>query len=167
MKCQNCNHTVTKKSKFCPNCGEKIVFRSSQNPSQSGTKIPFVYVIGLVLLGGIIGFGIFKLNSNSTSVNTQTRDVSNFQNLAAIQSAAVLDIAKEFMCPCGDCNDPLDVCNCDDKNGAIEVKSFIAQKLQEGHQKPHIMEMVQAKYGGLKKESKPVFKFDPSSNSNP
>lgn len=157
MKCHRCNHTVTKKSKFCPNCGEKIVPRSSQNQTHAGVKIPFGYVIGLVLLGGIVGFAIFKLSS--TSANTHTHDVSNVQS-SVLQSVAVLEVAREFMCPCGDCKDALDVCTCDDKNGAIAVKSFIAQKLQEGHQKPHIIEMVQAKYGGLKKNSNPTFKFD-------
>jgi hypothetical protein len=63
------------------------------------------------------------------------------------------------MCPCGSCNDALDECTCDDANGAVEVKSFIAQKLLEGHKKPHIVEMVQEHYGGLKNQTSTSFKF--------
>ncbi|MFQ6116163.1 MAG: zinc-ribbon domain-containing protein [bacterium] len=161
MKCQNCHHTVTRKSKFCPNCGTPIAARKSR-PQQSKTQLPLGYALVLVMLGILIGFLIFKYTSNSGTDFSQT--TTGIQGSQAIQSAAVLDIAQEFMCPCGSCSDPLDVCNCDHKNGALEVKSFIAQKLREGHKKPHIVEMVQEKYGGLKNKTAPSFDFVPPSN---
>ena len=75
-----------------------------------------------------------------------------------IQSTAVIEIAKEFNCPCGKCDHRLDSCSCDHPNGALEIKNFIAKQLGQGPKKPHIMEMVQDKYGGLKNESNAVFK---------
>ncbi|MFQ5750672.1 MAG: zinc-ribbon domain-containing protein [bacterium] len=159
MKCQKCHHTVTRKSKFCPNCGTSVVPRTAQKPEPTKTGLPLSYGIGLVGIGILVGFAIFKYTSNPGMNSIQA--VSNVQNSPKIQSAAVLDIAREFTCPCGTCSDPLDICDCDHKNGAVEVKSFIAQKLQEGHKKPHIIEMVQTTYGGQKKTSEPIFNLEP------
>lgn len=161
MKCQSCNQTITRRSKFCPNCGAPVIPRKSQKQTQPKAKLPIYYAIGLVGLGILVGFAIFKYTSNSESNSFQA--VSNFRNSQPIQSAEVLDIAREFICPCGSCSDSLDECTCDQKNGALEVKRFIAQKLREGHKKPHIVEMVQEKYGGLKSEKGPSFKFVPPS----
>ncbi|MFQ5707850.1 MAG: hypothetical protein ACE5HO_10400 [bacterium] len=151
MKCQNCNQIIARKSKFCPNCGEEVKFRSSVKNAKQGSGIPMVYGFGLLGLGILLGFALFKFSLQSGDTAAPT--VSSFGSPAAIQSPAVLDIAKDFICPCGTCNDPLDVCTCDNPNGAVEVKSFIAQKLREGHKKPHIVEMLTKEYPGLK--SKP------------
>ncbi|MFQ5864948.1 MAG: zinc-ribbon domain-containing protein [bacterium] len=162
MKCQNCHHTVTRKSKFCPNCGTPIVARKSQHQQQAKTQIHFGYSLALVGLGIVIGLAIFKYAFNSEDKSSPV--TSAIQTDQLLQSAVVLDIAREFMCPCGSCSDPLDVCTCDHKNGALEVKSFIAQKLREGHKKPHIVEMVQEQYGALKNESAPLFDLKPPLN---
>ncbi|MFQ5824201.1 MAG: zinc-ribbon domain-containing protein [bacterium] len=158
MKCQNCHHTVTRKSKFCTNCGTPVAPRSSQKRTQPKTRLPISYAFGLIGLGILVGIAIIKFIENSS--NNSFQAASNIQKSQQIQSAAVLDIAKEFMCPCGSCSDPLDECTCDHKNGALEVKTFIAQKLQEGHKKPHIVEMVQEKYGSLQSRTNPNFKFE-------
>jgi predicted RNA-binding Zn-ribbon protein involved in translation (DUF1610 family) len=145
MRCQNCNNTVTSKSKFCPHCGERIILRSSSKKKQSTARnIPLSYAVGFVGLGLLLGFIIFKSYSNSTSRTFPS--VSNINSSSLIQSPAVSDVAKEFMCFCGSCTDRLDECSCEHKNGAREVKSFIAQKLSEGHEKPHIVEMVRSEY---------------------
>lgn len=159
MKCQNCNRTVTRKTRFCPNCGKPIVHRKSQKQPRRTGRIPLVYVIGLLLLGGMLGFALFKLTANTDHHSSDAAE-ANFQAASAGQDPAVLDIAREFMCPCGACNDPLDVCTCDDKHGAVEVKSFIAQQLQLGHKKPHIVAMVQEEFGGLKKAPGSVLNLD-------
>ncbi len=145
MKCQNCNRTVTRKAKFCPTCGEKIIHRTSAKQANNSQGTPFVYGIGFLALGILIGFVVFKFSSNTG--NQSTSMATNFQNPPVIQTAEVLGIAKEFMCFCGNCSDPLHTCQCDHPEGAVEVKNFIAQKLQEGHQKSHIVELVQSQYG--------------------
>jgi len=43
---------------------------------------------------------------------------------------------------------------------SVQIKNFIAMQFSQGHKKPHIMKMVQDKYGGLKNKSKRVFKND-------
>ncbi len=159
MKCQNCNHTVTRKSKFCPNCGDTIIPRTSQKQASVHKGIPIQFGIGLIGLGILVGFLIFKYASDSGDNSVQTNLI--YQSSHAQYSAAVLDIARDFMCNCGNCgDDTVEDCNCEHKNGALEVKNFILQKVQEGHKKPHIVALVQEKYGGLKKESEPLFKLE-------
>lgn len=155
MKCQNCQHTVTRKSKFCPKCGERILPRTSSQKAGRGRNISVGYTLGLVGLGILIGFAVFKYSSES--LDQTNRTTPNLQVGSSVQSPAVLDIAKDFICPCGSCSDPLDTCQCDHPNGALEVKGFISQKLQEGHKKPHIVEMLMEKYAGLR--SKPGTSF--------
>lgn len=156
MKCQNCRTTVTKKSKFCPNCGQRITPRVSAASPAKGS-FPLVYAVGFIGVGILLGYAVFKFGSSSGSAQPGPAVRPD----APIHSAAVLAIAREFMCPCGTCTDPLDVCDCDHNHGALEVKTFIARQLQAGHEKPHIVEMVQAKYGGLKNSPVPGFKFEP------
>jgi cytochrome c-type biogenesis protein CcmH/NrfF len=151
MKCPNCHQTVTRKSKFCANCGNPISFRQSRQPVKTQKKLPLSLAIVLVGLGIVVGLAIFKFASKPAT-NT-VLPVANVQS-------AVLDIASEFTCPCGSCSDGLDVCTCDAPRGAVEARNFIAQKIQEGHERPHIVEMVQKKYGSLRNTSNPVFKFE-------
>jgi len=153
MKCPNCHHSVTRKSKFCTHCGAPVVPRTSQVVTPLRSKWSAAYALGLVAFGIAAGFAIFKFSGDSAENHSHNSIPQS------LQSAEVLDIAKEFMCPCGTCSDALDGCTCDDKNGAVEVKSFIAQKLLEGHKKPHIVEMVQERYGGLKSQTSTSFKF--------
>jgi cytochrome c-type biogenesis protein CcmH/NrfF len=124
--------------------------------------MPMSYVLGLIVLGIGLGYAIFKFSSNSGGTSAGT--AANRPQALPIQSEAVLDIAAQFICPCGSCSDSLDECTCDAPRGAVEVKSFIAQKFQEGHKKPHIVEMVQERYGGLKSISEPLFKLKPPLN---
>ncbi len=162
MKCQSCQQTVTRKSRYCPNCGAAVIPRHSQSqPNAKSKSLTLPYAAALVGAGVLVGFLIFKFGaSNSGSEYNANVPV-------ALQSAAVLDVAREFMCPCGNCSDPLDTCTCDHPHGAFEVKGFIAQQLAAGHKKPHIVEMVQQKYGGLKPQAPLKLDFqlpDPLSN---
>ncbi len=62
---------------------------------------------------------------------------------------AVYEVAAQFNCPCGDCNDGVEVCDCDMVRGATEVRTFIYQLLQV-HKPAHVIEMVEEKYGHRK-----------------
>ena len=63
----------------------------------------------------------------------------------ATQVAAV---AGHFLCGCGECGDmKLVECDCNMPNGGINEKAFIRQKLTEGHNVDHVVEMVDAAYG--------------------
>lgn len=158
MKCQKCHSTVTRKSKFCPNCGTPVTPRTSQKRSQPQSKMPLGYALALVGLGILAGISILKLSETPT--NQSLPRSFDAQSSLAGQGGAVMDIAREFMCPCGTCTDPLDVCDCDHKGGAQEVKGFIAQKLREGHKKPHIMEMVQTEFAAKRRGIPPLLNLD-------
>lgn len=149
MKCEKCGRTITKKSKFCPYCGTLVTPKTGSKKEVSRSSFSVGYAVIFIGIGIILGYSIFKFTSTSQPNSVS----SSFQKTLPVQSAAVLDIAREFMCPCGSCNDSLDDCTCDMPRGAVEVKSFIAQKLQENHKRAHIIEMVQEKYGGLKSSS--------------
>ncbi|MFQ5627909.1 MAG: zinc ribbon domain-containing protein [bacterium] len=148
MYCPNCGEKTTRRSKFCPNCGDDLTVQKSRKPKTVESRgVPLQYVIAILAAGILIGAVIIKYfdNGNETApANTPTS--------FSIHSAAVLDIAREFNCPCGQCNHVLDECDCQHKNGAHEIKSFIALKLMEKHHKPHIIEMVQENYGGLRSQ---------------
>jgi len=144
MKCSNCNRTVTKKTKFCPNCGKPIVHRKTKPAEKDSRKTTIARSVVLVAVGVLLGIGILKLSEDPPVTGSE----SSTAFPASLQSPAVLEIAGEFDCFCGSCEDRLDVCTCEHDNGALEVKGFILQKLQEGHHKPHIIEMVKETYSG-------------------
>jgi len=157
MKCPACGQTIARKSRFCEWCGKPVQQPPSPEAARSTRAFPVAYAILFLILGFGIAFVIFKPRSDRQArQSASTADSSP----SAVYPAAVLDIAKEFNCPCGTCNDALDVCTCDEKNGAVEVKHFISQKLAEGHKKPHIVEMVNEKYGGLKQVGSGGPKFE-------
>ncbi len=149
MKCQNCRSTVTRKSKFCTSCGERIVPRTSAPAHKAKPVMPVSYAFVLVAVGVVFGFVVFKFSAKPIVSAFPTS--SEMPGVSSIQSAAVSDVARELMCPCGSCSDPLDPCQCDHPDGAVTVKAFIAQKLAEGHKKPHIIDMVHEKYGDKSK----------------
>lgn len=158
MKCQNCNRTVTRKSKFCPHCGNSISLKKIADNEPQKPKIAIGYAVVLVMAGVILGFVITQLGGNTEAPVQQS--IMTAPTTIASTSSQVLEIAKEFMCPCGTCNDALDPCLCEHKNGALEVKTFIAQQLQSGHKKPHIVEMVQQKYLPKRNDPLALFEFE-------
>ena len=65
-----------------------------------------------------------------------------------VYSSAVLDIARDFYCACGNCGDKeLMVCNCDT---AVQEKNYIHDLLDKGYEKESINATVQAMFGGGK-----------------
>jgi hypothetical protein len=157
MKCQACHRTVTRKSKFCPDCGERIVPRTTSKKVEKKPAFSLPYAVGLIAIGLLIGYLIFKENAPGDGA------ASGFQNSEAVQSAIVTEIAQQFDCTCGQCTHSLEECDCAHPGGAQEVKGFIVQKIQERHHTPHIVEMVQQQFGGLKSQPMPELNLDPSS----
>lgn len=156
MKCQTCQHNIARRSKFCPNCGSRVEQRVQQQPSAGKPPFPFHWALIILAAGMILGIGILKLTeTNQPAAATAGPVVAALP----INSPQVLDIAKELNCPCGTCSDALATCDCDHENGAIAVKSFIAQKISEGHKKPHILQLVQAQFGAQKAQLAPL-KFE-------
>lgn len=148
MKCQNCHGTVTKKSNFCPSCGEKIVLRKSSRNAVKPKNIPAANAILLIAVGVAIGFLIFKAAEDSGR-QTRTTPV-NYGNAFNVGPVAVNQIVTGLRCICGTCEHLLNECECEHPEGAKEVKTFIGQQLQAGHKKPHILEMLFARYPKFK-----------------
>jgi hypothetical protein len=62
--------------------------------------------------------------------------------------ALVQQVAVNFRCACGGCGElPLATCTCDMPKGAVEEKSFIRAKLQQGLSVAQVIEAVDKKYG--------------------
>ncbi|MBU2584400.1 MAG: zinc ribbon domain-containing protein [Bacteroidetes bacterium] len=86
---------------------------------------------------------IDSVNQDSIPTVTINRKAS-FSDRYVIYSA--------FNCPCGQCSkDELKDCDCRHSNGALEVKNFIDNKIQENKfTTSEIIDLVNKKYGGLK-----------------
>ncbi len=137
MYCPQCGHKNTRKNRFCTGCGSNL--RAPQTKSKhkeinqsSQTKI--VAIVSLAIIS-ILLFIVVSKDKQPAKAN------------APLQSAAVLEIAKNFHCFCGNCDDRLDVCDCTHAGGAVEVKNFIIRKLNEGHRAEHITDLVRETYG--------------------
>ncbi|KAA3619392.1 MAG: hypothetical protein DWQ05_01345 [Calditrichaeota bacterium] len=152
MYCQKCGQKTTRKTKFCTSCGAGLV-QPNQNVKSKKTRInkPFATHLSVLIFGSVLAIATVYLVTNKVEPEKNT-------NTLSIRSRAVLEIAKKFDCLCGNCDHPLEECECTHKNGAVDVKSFIAQKLAEGHLDKHVTEMVQNQYGGRK--GKLVFPAD-------
>ena len=153
MYCPSCHQKNTRKSKFCSNCGADLTRPAPQKTQKQNKNarggIPVQYVFALVAGALLLGVLLANLVESDSTPAVQAPVAGNLN----INSAAVLEIARGFNCPCGQCEHSLDECECEHPNGAVEIKTFIVQKLLENHHKPHIVSMVQETYGGQKPSS--------------
>ena len=163
MKCQNCNRTITRKSKFCPHCGNEVILKKAMEQKFQKPKTTIGYSVILVAVGIILGFVITKFSEN-VNAPIEQNTASTITDAQVAFNPQVNQIARRFICPCGNCEDSIDVCSCEHKNGALEVKAFIAQQLQDGHKERHIIEMVQQKYSPQPSKSALLFEFEKQLN---
>ncbi|MCI0698708.1 zinc ribbon domain-containing protein [candidate division KSB1 bacterium] len=152
MKCPTCGRHITPRSNFCPYCGKPAAPRRTKSQPQTISPRWPLYT-ALILAGIAIGvFSFYWLQSRETV--TATAAATDFdpmlrgEQLAKLYPA-VYEVAAQFNCPCGDCNDGVEVCDCDMVRGATEVRTFIYQLLQV-HKPAHVIEMVEEKYGHRK-----------------
>ncbi|MCA9735057.1 MAG: hypothetical protein H6696_14665 [Deferribacteres bacterium] len=143
MFCPKCGQKSTRKSKYCTGCGAGLsrntrkVRTKAARHNKSFSWFPLI----LVCLALIVIVVVYPGKNNKRSQPGKDHSIRSF---------AVLEIAEGFDCFCGECDHQLKECECGHKNGAKEVKNFIAQKLKEGHHKPHVVDMVKEKYGSGK-----------------
>ncbi len=155
MKCPACGRHITPRSNFCPYCGQPAAPRHNNKQRAQTTPQRLPLYIALVVAGiaaGVLSF--YWLQTQEPATPTATAVAADFdpmlrgEQLAKLYPA-VYEVASQFNCPCGDCNDGVEVCDCDMVRGATEVRSFIYQLLQV-HKPPHAIEMVEEKYGHRK-----------------
>jgi hypothetical protein len=161
MKCAHCGRHASPRSKFCEHCGQPLIPKRT-TPSQPTNALNWPLLIGVLLGGVLIGAIVMYVGRGTTQ--TQASLANNFDpKLRGPQLATafpeVYQVAAEFTCPCGTCTDGLEVCDCEMVKGASEVRQFIYDNLSAGHHPPHVIEMVEAKYG-YRKTAGPALKFE-------
>lgn len=169
--CVHCGETLEQGSNFCHACGTKVK-ASKAGPAgvskttmasarqRSTTKrvtgkkgkkttvqsfIPVVIVV--VVIAGVL-IWILSLSPSSGNRSSESRDVNIVPASKQAWTAEVQAIATNFNCPCGECGiTPLDECTCDAPRGAVEVKSYISELLDQGLSKFEVVKLVEEQYG--------------------
>ena len=159
MKCAECHRTVHKRDRFCPNCGAPIRFR--QHPAAKTVARPgmnWPALLAAVAFGILIGAFAMYSNSKKTPSAPSGFDPRLRGPQLASMFPQVYQVASQFNCPCGTCSDGLEVCDCDMPNGAVQVRQFIYDQLtMGGHLPPHVIEIVEQKWGHRKGTPTPDF----------
>lgn len=161
MKCVNCGRHASRQAKYCESCGHPLTLRRSaptETPSQPQWVLLSAILIGGILLGAVVMY-FSQDKSQTVAVTTSAFDPK--LRGAQLQAAfpEVYQVAAEFTCPCGSCTDGVEVCDCEMVKGASELRQFIFDNLNAGHHPPHVIEMVEARYG-YRKSSRPPITFE-------
>ncbi len=163
MKCPECGRHITPRAKFCPYCGKAATPRRGNKSSVQVQKSNWPLYLTLILGGIAIGIFAFRWLQTETPA-TAAATAADFDptlrgEQLAKQYPAVYEVASQFNCPCDDCNDGIEVCDCQMERGAGEVRTFIYQLLQI-HHPPHVIELVAQKYGNRKNGVTTPFEFE-------
>jgi ribosomal protein L40E len=152
-KCGNCGHLNELEALFCVSCGGEMIKKVTRQQRARSTR-PASYktiavVVGLVLvLGFLVKFAITSVNKERDNTGPLTSAASVKGSLAQVDDAEVIAVAKNFTCACNGCGElPLADCHCDMKNGALEEKTFIREKLNEGLTVKQVIDLVDKKFG--------------------
>lgn len=165
MKCSACGRHITPRAKFCPYCGRSAAARQNQKaaaPAKSNWPLYITLVMAGIAIGAVAWRWIQEPNhSTPPAVNASTTafDPTLYGEPLAKQFPAVYEVAAQFNCPCGDCNDGIEVCDCQMERGGAEVRQYIYELLQV-HQPTHVIELVAQKYGHRKNGAAVPFKFE-------
>ncbi len=169
--CVHCGKTLEQGSNFCHACGTKVkagkagpagvskttrasARQRSTTKRVTGKKgkkttvqsfIPVVIVV--VVIAGVL-IWILSLSPSSGNRSSESQDVNLVPASKQAWTAEVQAIATNFNCPCGECGiTPLDECTCDAPRGAVEVKSYISELLDQGLSKFEVVKLVEEQYG--------------------
>lgn len=168
MKCPECGRHITPRSKFCQHCGRSVSARRQNKTSVAAAKPNWPLYLTLMIAGiaiGALALRWFEQQNNQAPLLANAAapafDPTLYGEPLAQKFPAVYEVASQFNCPCADCNDGVEVCDCQMERGAAEVRQYIYQLLQI-HQPPHVIKLVAEKYGNRKNGSAVPFKFDPA-----
>jgi ribosomal protein L40E len=167
--CTHCGETLKKGSNFCNVCGTKVnqakgasagvqrsnKFRdhsklsSGRGAKKRGKKsaipsfVPIVIVI-VVIAGALI----WVLSQTPGSRSSRSQGIGASARTVQGWDPEVQTVAANFNCPCGECGvTPLDECTCDSPRGAVEVKTYISDLLDQGLSKFEVVKLVEEQYG--------------------
>jgi hypothetical protein len=150
MKCTHCSRHISPRAKFCPYCGKPVApRRNTSRAAATQSRLPLyaALVVAGVAVGALSIYWLQKTEAGTTSANGFDPTLRGEQ-LARLYPA-VYEVASQFICPCGTCEDGLEVCDCGMARGSSEVRMFIYQLLQV-HQPAHAVELVEKEYGHRK-----------------
>jgi len=166
MKCPECGRHIAPRAKFCQYCGKPVSPRRQTPANSRPVKPRWPLYLTLVIAGvtvGALALRWFQQRETATlplaTAAATAFDPTLYGEPLAKQFPAVYAVASQFNCPCNDCNDGIEVCDCVMKRGAAEVRQFIYQLLQI-HEQPHVIELVAEKYGNRKNGAATPFKFE-------
>ncbi len=166
IACSRCGKELPKDSKFCIYCGGKATalrgadgvrsrtpidrvktrqrFKAAKGRNTAG-KIRWLQIAISAFVGvtaAVVVVFIISLPS-SPSQNPSTGPRVNVTWAEGVQQ-----IAANFNCPCEKCGViRLDLCTCDIARGAVEVKSYIQNLLNQKLETEEIVRKVEQRYG--------------------
>jgi predicted RNA-binding Zn-ribbon protein involved in translation (DUF1610 family) len=166
--CPSCGFKNIKEAAFCSNCGNSFSHRktdSSHRKEGSRKKqgkhvrkqqkeLHFSNVImdHKLITVAVVALLIFlvyqSIPHTSEPKNVEYLPNSVESSIATVMSDSVAaSVVSKFICACGKCTDPLDVCTCDT---ASEERSFIQTEIAKNISADGIVLAMVNKYGGLK-----------------
>lgn len=96
MRCPHCDSRVTKKNKFCPECGAEVVWEEKENSQTGGTKsnrtlivIGVLLLIAVVVVGALIAFGGIEGIKNAITSNKTVAFSDDPEAIAAASKSVV------------------------------------------------------------------------------
>jgi len=160
VKCENCGRRISHRSRFCEFCGHPLTPKKTAPRAEKNSDTNW-FLLTAVLIGGVLLGAVVMYVSKDDEAPIAAGHVGVFDpKLRGAELAAafpdVYQVASEFICPCGSCTDGLEVCDCEMVKGASEVRQFIYDNLSAGHHPPHVIQMVETKYGYRKNNRPPV-----------
>jgi hypothetical protein len=167
ISCSKCGSIIEPGARFCSQCGTKVTGNSAAavkpakpvyrgrysggkaNKSRKSSGAGINSFVGYAILAiFVIGITWFIAWSFSSSSRPRRVNQPVAQSPAAgAWSDEVQAISANFICPCGTCSDRLDVCDCDEPGGAVEVKAYIKSLLEQGLTKFEVVAQVEERYG--------------------
>lgn len=173
MLCNKCKFENQIGANYCESCGELLVKKTGSqkaskrvNKNHKSAKIKnknsnlnvFNYLMShkqIWLFTSIFLTVLIVIVTINTSNNKFEKPTNRFRDIASLNpiiEAKVFEIAANFVCGCGSCNEEsLEICKC---NYAIEERQFIRDYLEQNRNSTDIISAMTSKYGGLKSENK-------------
>ncbi len=145
LKCSNCGNFNDLDAKFCIFCGKELIKTSKENLKRPSEGLSYKTISLIIILIFVFGF-LIKLGITFFSGNKSHRFIS--KPVANVDETQVIAVAKHFKCACGGCGElPLATCECDMPKGAVEMKTFIRERLSEGFSVNQVIELLDRRYG--------------------
>jgi ribosomal protein L37E len=168
--CPSCGAVNDKSASFCSACGYNLSNvkssfsrkeKGKRNPKRRSRRQPEALKFSAILKEHklittaviiLMVFLIYQSVPHSNEIRNMKYSPTGVESsIAGVMSDSVTSaVVKNFICACGECTDPLDVCTC---TTAAEERGFIQTKAAQNMSVEGIITAVKNKYGGMKPAS--------------